>query len=360
MSHSEGSAEMLRIVELLDPEPRAWWSLLPQIGVTGVVGLLEDGEQKRRWLKPTATDSLGWIAADQSAPPVGERSWEYKALVRVRDRFRDSGLELVALEDTPPMDKIRLGLPGRDEQIQWWIDMIDAAGHLGIGTLCYNWMAIRGWVRTNDAISDRGGALVTGYDHRYMQSLGDVVEPGEFTENQLWDGLSYFLNAVIPHAEAAGLVLGMHPDDPPLPVIRGIPRIMRSVENYDRLLSLSNSPANGITFCQGNFALMTPDLPRLIERWGPRIKFVHLRDVSGTVEEFQETFHDAGPTDLGACVQAYINAGVSGILRPDHVPTLAGEDNSTPGYGVLGRLHAIGYIQGLLHCANPHRDISST
>jgi mannonate dehydratase len=258
------------------------------------------------------------------------------------------------------MDKIRLGLPGRDEQIQWWIDMIDAAGHLGIGTLCYNWMAIRGWVRTNDAISDRGGALVTGYDHRYMQSLGDVVEPGEFTENQLWDGLSYFLNAVIPHAEAAGLVLGMHPDDPPLPVIRGIPRIMRSVENYDRLLSLSNSPANGITFCQGNFALMTPDLPRLIERWGPRIKFVHLRDVSGTVEEFQETFHDAGPTDLGACVQAYINAGVSGILRPDHVPTLAGEDNSTPGYGVLGRLHAIGYIQGLLHCANPHRDISST
>jgi mannonate dehydratase len=256
------------------------------------------------------------------------------------------------------MDKIRLALPGRDEQIQWWIDMIHAASRVGVRTLCYNWMAIRGWVRTHDAIADRGGALVTGYDHRYMQSLGDVVEPNEFTENQLWDGLSYFLNAVIPHAEAAGIVLGMHPDDPPLPIIRGIPRIMRSVENYDRLLSLSDSPSNGITFCQGNFALMTADLPPLIERWGTRIKFIHLRDVSGTVEEFQETFHDAGPTDLSACVQAYVNAGVSGILRPDHVPTLAGEDNSKPGYGVLGRLHAIGYIQGLLHSATPNRNIS--
>jgi mannonate dehydratase len=358
MSHSDGRTEMLNIVELLDPEPQAWWSLLPQIGVTKVVALLEDGEQKRRWLKPTATDALGWIAADQSAPPEGERSWEEKTLVRVRDRFRASGLELVALEDTPPMDKIRLALPGRDEQIQWWIDMIHAASRVGVRTLCYNWMAIRGWVRTHDAIADRGGALVTGYDHRYMQSLGDVVEPNEFTENQLWDGLSYFLNAVIPHAEAAGIVLGMHPDDPPLPIIRGIPRIMRSVENYDRLLSLSDSPSNGITFCQGNFALMTSDLPPLIERWGTRIKFIHLRDVSGTVEEFQETFHDAGPTDLSACVQAYVNAGVSGILRPDHVPTLAGEDNSKPGYGVLGRLHAIGYIQGLLHSATPNRNIS--
>jgi mannonate dehydratase len=349
---------MLNIVELLDPEPQAWWSLLPQIGVTKVVALLEDGEQKRRWLKPTATDALGWIAAGQSAPPEGERSWEEKTLVRVRDQFRASGLELVALEDTPPMDKIRLALPGRDEQIQWWIDMIHAASRVGVRTLCYNWMAIRGWVRTHDAIADRGGALVTGYDHRYMQSLGDVVEPNEFTENQLWDGLSYFLNAVIPHAEAAGIVLGMHPDDPPLPIIRGIPRIMRSVENYDRLLSLSDSPSNGITFCQGNFALMTSDLPPLIERWGTRIKFIHLRDVYGTVEEFQETFHDAGPTDLSACVQAYVNAGVSGILRPDHVPTLAGEDNSKPGYGVLGRLHAIGYIQGLLHSATPNRNIS--
>jgi len=358
MSHSDGRTEMLNIVELLDPEPQAWWSLLPQIGVTKVVALLEDGEQKRRWLKPTATDALGWIAADQSAPPEGERSWEEKTLVRVRDRFRASGLELVALEDTPPMDKIRLALPGRDEQIQWWIDMIHAASRVGVRTLCYNWMAIRGWVRTHDAIADRGGALVTGYDHRYMQSLGDVVEPKEFTENQLWDGLSYFLNAVIPHAEAAGIVLGMHPDDPPLPIIRGIPRIMRSVENYDRLLNLSDSPSNGISFCQGIFALMTSDLPPLIERWGTRIKFIHLRDVSGTVEEFQETFHDAGPTDLSACVQAYVNAGVSGILRPDHVPTLAGEDNSKPGYGVLGRLHAIGYIQGLLHSATPNRNIS--
>lgn len=341
---------MLQIVELLEPEPQDWWTLLPQIGVTGVVGLLDDGEQKRRWLSPREADPLGWISADQSAPPAGERAWELKALTRLRDRFRGSGLELVALEDTPPMDKIRLGLPGRDEQIQWWIDMIEAAGQIGVSTICYNWMAIRGWVRTSGELPDRGGALVSGYDHEFMQSLGNVVEPGEFTEDQLWAGLSYFLDAVIPHAEAAGIVLGMHPDDPPLPVIRGLPRIMRSVDNYDRLLSFSNSPSNGVTFCQGNFALMTPDLPGLIRRWGTRIKFVHLRDVSGTVENFRETFHDDGPNDLAACMRAYVEAGINGILRPDHVPTLAGEDNSKPGYSVLGRLHAIGYIRGLHHC----------
>jgi mannonate dehydratase len=184
-----------------------------------------------------------------------------------------------------------------------------------------------------------------------MEALGPVPEAGRHTAQDLWGALEYFLDAVVPEAEAAGVELGMHPDDPPLPQIRGLPRIMGSVAAYDRLLGLSPSSANGATFCQGNFALMEGDLPALIRRWGDRIKYVHLRDVEGSATRFTETFHDAGPTDMAACVRAYAETGSAGPVRPDHVPTLHGEDNDRPGYMVLGRLHAIGYIEGLWDAA---------
>jgi mannonate dehydratase len=141
----------------------------------------------------------------------------------------------------------------------------------------------------------------------------------------------------------------MHPDDPPLSPIRGIGRIMRSVENFQRLLDLAPSPMNGITLCQGNFTLMTDDLPGVIRDFGRQRKlfFVHFRDVSGTPEKFEETWHDAGKTDMLACLQAYKDIGFEGVLRPDHVPTVEGDSNENAGYSSFGRLYAIGYIRGL-------------
>ncbi len=354
MDHSDRRDDAepgLRFAELLDPTPAPWWSLLPQIGVTDVIGLLADGEQLRRWMRPTPGDPRGWVAADQSAPPRGERAWEPVALRRLQEGYRERGLTLVGLEDSPPMDLIRLGLPGRDEQIEWWIDMIRAAGSLGLRVLCYNWMAIRGWLRTEVAIPSRGGARVSGYSTRAIDAHPRAAQPGQYSAEQLWEGLAYFLAAVLPEAEAAGVVLGMHPDDPPLPEISGLPRIMNSVENYDRLLALSDSASNAITFCQGNFSLMSGDLVGLIRRWSDRIAYVHLRDVVGEVDDFRETFHDDGPTDLLACLRAYAEIGFTGPMRPDHVPTLAGEDNDRPGYMVLGRLHAFGYLAGLREAA---------
>jgi mannonate dehydratase len=106
---------------------------------------------------------------------------------------------------------------------------------------------------------------------------------------------------------------------------------------------------NGITLCQGNFGLMTEDLPAAIRHFGRQGKvfFVHFRDVEGTPANFQETWHDAGPTDLYECMRAYREVGFDGVLRPDHVPTLDSEPNDRPGYAVLGRLFAVGYIRGL-------------
>ena len=131
--------------------------------------------------------------------------------------------------------------------------------------------------------------------------------------------------------------------------MRGLGRIMRSVEAFQRVLDLVPSDCNGITLCQGNFALMTDDLPGTIRHFGGlgKINFIHFRDVRGTPERFVETFHDDGPTDMLACLEAYADVGFEGVLRPDHVPTLHGEANDRPGYASLGRLFAVGYIAGL-------------
>jgi mannonate dehydratase len=176
-----------------------------------------------------------------------------------------------------------------------------------------------------------------------------LTEYGEVSEEQLWENLEYFLKATLPAAEAAGVKMSMHPDDPPISPIRGLGRIMRSVENYQRLIDLVPSPANTITMCQGNFTLMTDDLPSVIRDFGEqgKITFVHFRDVKGTVTKYQETFHDEGKTNMLACMEAYRDIGFDGVLRPDHVPTMEGDSNERAGYSSVGRLFAIGYIKGL-------------
>ena len=128
---------------------------------------------------------------------------------------------------------------------------------------------------------------------------------------------------------------------------------MRSPEAFQRLIDLVPSEVNGVTLCQGNFTLMTDDLPSLIRQFGEQQKifFIHFRDVRGTVSSFVETFHDEGQTDMLACMRAYREIGFEGVLRPDHVPTLEGDSNDDPGYSSLGRLFAIGYIKGLRQAA---------
>ena len=335
---------MIEIAELLEPGPQPWWRHLKQVGVDKVVSLLgEGGEQGRRWLRSMARGGPGLV--DQRAG--AERPWTYEGLKRIQESYAEHGLELVALEDTPPMDLVRLGRPGRDEQIEWFQDQLRAMGRLGIPVACYNWLAVGSWARTDVARPTRGGALTTAYDRGVGEGQEPMLEPGEVTAEQLWQNLEYFLKAAVPVAEEAGVALGMHPDDPPVESVRGVPRIMNSPAAYDRLLELVPSPANGVTLCQGNFALMTDDLPGTIRHFGPSIKFVHFRDVAGSADRFEETFHDQGPTDLVACLEAYRDAGFDGVLRPDHVPTLSGESNDKPGYAVLARLHAVGYIAGL-------------
>ena len=332
---------MFQLSEFLSPRPEPLWDLVKQAGVTNVVAVLQGAEQEQRMFAS--------LEGGVATKPGDGAPWSEASIARDIQIFTDGGFDVLAIEDTAPMDLIRLGLPGRDEQIEHVITQLEAMGNLGVNVLCYNWMAVSSWARTSVAIPNRGGALVTGFSLAEASTLPDLVPAGSVTADQLWEALEYFLAAVLPVAEKAGVRMGMHPDDPPLPVVRNMPRIMNSFDNYRRLLSLSDSPSNGVTFCQGNFALMGGDVPALIREFAGRIPFVHFRNVEGTADNFIETFHDDGVLDMAECLRAYNDIGFDGPLRPDHVPTLAGEPNARPGYESLGRLFAIGYIRGLQH-----------
>ncbi|MBZ0294400.1 MAG: mannonate dehydratase [Anaerolineae bacterium] len=291
------------------------------------------------------------IADAVTGRPPGDEGpvWDYVTLLRFKQHFAEAGLNLSVIESIPVTDRIKLGLPGRDEDLDNFCQSLRNMGAAGIPILCYNWMTVFGWFRTSFNTQSRGGALVSSFDNDLLKD-GPPAYHEEVTEERLWDSLDYFLKAVVPVAEEAGVKLAMHPDDPPMSPVRGVGRIMTSVDNFQRLIDLYPSPNNGITFCQGNFASMGADIPAAIKKFGDQDKifFVHFRDVRGTVPKFVETFHDDGDNDMVAAMRAYVDIGFDGPMRPDHTPTMEGESNDHPGYMLYGRLHAVGYMKGLL------------
>jgi mannonate dehydratase len=313
---------MLEIAEFISPTPSPVWKLARQAGVDIAVGGLP-------------FDTLG----------PNEQVWDLAPLQRMKSVYDEAGFRLAVIEARPPLNLAKRGLPGRDEEIAGVCTLIENMGRLGIPVWCYEWMTDFNWLRTNKSKPSRGGSVVTSFE--IEQVPADLTPNPPISEEALWTNLEYFLRRVLPVAEKAGVKLSMHPDDPPLSPIRGVGRIMRSIDNYQRLVDMLPSPMNTITLCQGNFTLMTDDLPAAIRRFGKKITFVHFRDVRGVPERFEETWHDDGKTDMLACMKAYRDIGISCVLRPDHVPTVEGDSNSDAGYSAFGRLYAIGYIRGL-------------
>jgi mannonate dehydratase len=317
---------VIQLAELFDPGERGKMRLSAQAGVTHAI-------------MRTGPSLAGVPAA------------EYESrLAAIRAELDAAGLIFAGVESHPaPAEKIKLGIEGRDEEIENYLVMIRALANAGVPLLCYNWMAGIGWYRTRVDVAERGGALVSEFDYAEAARAG-LTEWGEVPQERLWENLRYFLRAVMPAAEKAGIRMAIHPDDPPVARLRGIARILTSADAIRRVFEMHPSRANGVTFCQANFALMGEDIEALAREWcaADKLFFVHLRDVEGTRERFRETFHDNGPRNLAAMLKLYHEAGFDGPIRPDHAPTMQGERNDKPGYAVTGKVFAIGYMKGAL------------
>ena len=275
------------------------------------------------------------------------------AIREVQAQLDDYDLKLLAIEGFLPFESLIRGVDDGTE-LQAMKDLVKDMGQAGVPLLCYNWMSGTDWVRTTLDAPERGGARVTAFDLNdavnavSLTDQADRVEFDHVSAQELWQNLESFLRELVPVAEEAGVKLAMHPDDPPLPEFNGRARIMNCVESFERLVQLVPSSSNAICFCQGSFATMGVDIPETIQALGSHIAYVHFRDVDGGPTSFRETFHDNGPTDMAAAIRVLKQVGFQGPIRPDHVPQLFGEDDGDPGYTMLGRLFAFGYIRGLL------------
>jgi mannonate dehydratase len=281
---------------------------------------------------------------------------DVSALVKTQRLAESFGLKVTVVEGYLPIENLKLGTDDGTE-LRAMKTLLAQMADCGVNLLCYNFMAGTDWVRTRVDLPDRGGATVTQFrlaDVERALSLNSSQPPSGplITADQLWQNLDRFLNELLPVAERVGVTLTMHPDDPPLPEMLGRARIMHCVENFERLVAMAPSSRNAICFCQGTFATMGVDIPATIRRLGTYIRYVHFRDVRGNPMDFAETFHDNGPTDMAAAMRAYYDVGFDGPLRPDHVPMYIGEEGE-PGYTMLGRLFAYGYIRGLMHATAP-------
>jgi mannonate dehydratase len=281
-------------------------------------------------------------------------------ITQMQKRIRSFGMEVGVVEGYLPIDRIKLGTDDGTD-LASMKTLLRHLSDLDIRMVCYNFMAGTDWIRTSVDTQERAGSKVTAFR---LADLDKAMIPGRpafradlepgAKRSELWTNLQNFLEEIIPVAEDAGVVMAMHPDDPPLPQLLGNDRIMHDVSGFEKLVEIVKSPSNKIAFCQGSFSEMGIDIPAAIRRLGPHIAYVHYRDVVGTADDFRESWQDNGQTDMAEAMRAYREVGFNGPMRPDHVPQMIGEDDGEPGYTMLGRLFAFGYIRGMMHATEGH------
>lgn len=321
---------------------------------------------KLSMLLPAKYDERKWTLARQigvncaitkAAPELSGKPgpYDFAALKSIKEEFQEAGFSLHGLEgDQFDMSPIKLGLANRDETIEKYQSMLRNMGRLGIPLLCYNFMAVIGWFRTRTDVQERGGAWCSEFDVTSVESEL-VPEEQRISEEKLWDNFFYFMDAVLPVAEEAGVQMALHPDDPPLSPLKGVGRIFTSAESFDTVFEKYPSENNGVTFCQATFKTMGEDIKAISAQWlkQKRVFFLHLRDIVGDRYKFRETFPDNGSTRFSDMLAHYHTLGFKGPLRPDHVPAMYGETQHafaggmSVGYEMTGKIFAVGHIRGI-------------
>jgi mannonate dehydratase len=263
--------------------------------------------------------------------------------LRYRDRAESSGLVLRNVA-TKGWDALTLGLDDRDQKIDAWCMLLRNLGEAGIPTLGYNFKPI-GNFRTKSDIG-RGGVRYSTFDYdELMKTRHDVPEKA-IEESRLWENMVLFLERVLPVAESCGVVMALHPDDPPIPeLLGGAARIVSTLDHYHRIFGAVESDSNAMLFCQGCVSEMGVDVFDAIEDIGGRGKicYVHFRDIQGSPKRFREVFVDEGQTDMRKAMETYKSVGFDGPFMMDHTPSFPQEKAAW-----VGRAYAVGYMRAMI------------
>lgn len=300
--------------------------------------------------------------------PVGEE-WQPEKIAALKSLCDGAGLEMEVIESVPVHENIKLGKPSRDKLIANYAATIRNLGKFGVKCVCYNFMPVFDWLRTDLKTMAGDGSTSLSYCHETLLKLdpknlhlpgwdesystaelnGLIQEYSSITHERLFENLVYFLNGIMPACDEAGINMAIHPDDPPWDMF-GLPRIITGADSYERLVAAVPDKHNGFTFCTGSLgAGRANDLPAMAKKFADRIYFAHIRQLKyGGAADFTEAGHltGAGSLDIFAIVKALVEAGFDGYVRPDHGRNIWGEDGK-PGYGLYDRALGACYLNGL-------------
>lgn len=314
----------------------------------------------------------GVVTAVYDVAPGHE--WSNESIAAMRKMCANNGLEMEVIESVPVHEDIKLGRGKRDEYIEAYKTNIRRLAANGVKCICYNFMPVFDWVRTvlghvnaDGSVSlayreedilklDPANLSLPGWDESYtkdeLRSLLDAYST--VTHEQLFENYVYFLNKLVPVLEECDVNMAVHPDDPPWDLF-GLPRIVSTEADLDRLFAAVPSKRNGLTFCTGSLGAGRPDLVRLAAKYAKedRIYFAHLRNIKYSGErDFAETGHlsAGGSLDMYGIVKALADNGFDGYVRPDHGRNVWGESGK-PGYGLYDRAMGAAYLNGLFEAA---------
>ncbi len=300
--------------------------------------------------------------------PVGE-VWELDKILHLKELCEAQGLEMEVIESVPVHEDIKLGLPTRDRYIANYATTIRNLGKAGVKCICYNFMPVFDWLRTNLHTEAADGSNSLSYNHEELmrldphnlhlpgwdesytsEELNSLLDSyGSMSHEKLFENLVYFLNGIMPACDETGINMAIHPDDPPWDMF-GLPRIITGMDSYNKLFTAVPNKHNGITLCTGSLgAGRGNNLVEMATLLAPRSYFVHLRQIQFAGElDFCESGHltSTGSLDMYGIVKSLVEAGFDGYVRPDHGRNIWGEDGK-PGYGLYDRALGACYLYGL-------------
>ena len=305
--------------------------------------------------------------------PVGE-VWSRKSIAALKKQTEDNGLQFEVIESVPVHEDIKLGKPTRDRYIENYCENIRRLAEAGIRCICYNFMPVFDWTRTQldhrlpdgstslvyykeqvdavDPLKSDSDLTLPGWDASYTREelRAVVAEYNKMTEEDLWANLTYFLERIIPVAAECDVNMAIHEDDPCWSIF-GLPRIITCEKNLDRFLKIVDDPHNGITLCTGSLGCSAEnDVVHMAAKYAAmgRIHFVHARNVAVLENGFEERAHYSacGSLDMYAILNALYKNGFNGYIRPDHGRMIWGETGRA-GYGLYDRALGAAYLNGL-------------